>query len=121
MGKSVPKGIKSKATIIMKEMPESFNEKFDTNKKAIVALKLPFSKWTTNVMAGFMTRYQKKIIKAKLKEEEAKQKKEAVMKDAPDMAFAKKERKPRVMKEKTEDAAPIAEDAPSAEEAPAVQ
>lgn len=115
MGKSVPKGIKSKATIIMKEMPESFNEKFDTNKKAIVALKLPFSKWTTNVMAGFMTRHQKKIIKAKLKEEEAKQKKEAVMMTAPDMApIAKRERKPRVMKEKTEDA-PVAEEAPVVE------
>lgn len=115
MGKSVPKGIKSKATTIMKEMPESFSEKFDTNKKAIVELKLPFSKWTTNVMAGFITRHQKKIIKAKLKEEEAKQKKEAVMKDAPDMApVAKRERKPRVVKEKTEDA-PAAEEAPIAQ------
>lgn len=113
MGKSVPKGIKSKATIIMKEAPESFSEKFETNKKSIVELKLPFSKWTTNVMAGFITRHKKKIIKAQMKEEEAKQKKEAVMKDAPDMAAMKKERKPRVMKK--EDAPAAAEEAPVAQ------
>ena len=91
----------------MKEMPETFSEKFETNKKSIVGLQLPFSKWTTNVMAGFITRHQKKLIKAKLKEEEAKQKKEAVMKEAPDMnAMIKKERKPRATKAAEETEAP---------------
>ena len=87
MGKSVPKGIKSKARVLLQEMPEKFNTKFEDNKKNIVELKLPFSKWTTNVMAGFMTRHHKKIIAAEKKKEDAKagKKEGPAMKEAPDM------------------------------------
>ncbi len=85
MGKSVPKGIKSKANIILKEMPESFNESFENNKLKVKELKLPFSKWTTNVMAGFMTRHFKKIRKAETKKEDARKKAETSMKEHPDM------------------------------------
>lgn len=85
MGKSVPKGIKSKANIILKEMPEAFNENFENNKNKVKELKLPFSKWTTNVMAGFMTRHFKKIRKAEAKKEDARKKAETSMKEHPDM------------------------------------
>lgn len=85
MGKSVPKGIKSKANIILKEMPADFNESFENNKLKVKELKLPFSKWTTNVMSGFMTRHHKKIRKAEEKKEQARKKSELVMKEHPDM------------------------------------
>jgi small subunit ribosomal protein S17e len=96
MGKSVPKGIKSKANIILKEMPDSFSEKFEQNKKVVTELKFPFSKWTTNVMSGFITRHKRKQAKALLKEQEAKQKKDVAMKEAADM---KKEWKAKEKKE----------------------
>lgn len=102
MGKSVPKGIKSKANVLLQEMPEKFNTKFEDNKKNIVELKLPFSKWTTNVMAGFMTRHHKKIVAAEKKKEEAKAGKKdgPAMKEAPDMK--KTTRAPRKKAETTE-------------------
>ncbi len=90
MGKSVPKGIKSKANIIMLEMPQSFNEKFTENKVTINELKLPFSKWTTNVMAGFITRTIKNTRIALEKKEDAKNKRDNVMKAPVDMAAVEK-------------------------------
>lgn len=101
MGKSVPKGIKSKANIILKEMPEAFNDQFANNKTKVNELKFPFSKWTTNVMAGFITRHHKKIIKAEKKKEEAKKKTEVAMKEHPDMKKTRSPRKETV--EKTEE------------------
>lgn len=95
MGKSVPKGIKSKANVLLKEMPESFGTSFETNKLAIKALTLPFSKWTTNVMAGFITRHHKKIIKAEKKKEEAKKKAQTTMKAPADMDMKPRPRAPR--------------------------
>lgn len=74
MGKAVPKGIKSKAGIILKEMPESFDSDFEKNKKNIRELNLPFTKWTRNVMAGYITRTKKKQIIAIKKIEEARKK-----------------------------------------------
>ena len=74
MGKAVPKGIKSKASVMMKELPEAFGESFEGNKKSIHELELPFSKWTTNVMAGYITRLHKKARIAEQKKEEAKRK-----------------------------------------------
>lgn len=99
MGKSVPKGIKSKANVLLQEMPESFNDQFATNKKNIVELKLPFSKWTTNVMAGFMTRHHKKIKAAEKKKEDAKAKRDGAMKAPTDMGMEKTERPKRIRKE----------------------
>lgn len=103
MGKSVPKGIKSKANVLLQEMPEKFGTKYEDNKKNIVELKLPFSKWTTNVMAGFMTRHHKKIIAAEKKKEDAKAGKKdgPAMKEAPDM------KKPRAPRKKATEAAPV--------------
>ena len=71
MGKAVPKGIKSKAAVILKEMPKTFEADFEKNKLSINALNLPFSKWTRNVMAGYITRTKKKEVLAARKIEEA--------------------------------------------------
>lgn len=86
MGKSVPKGIKSKANVLLQELPASFDDTFAKNKTSIVELKLPFSKWTTNVMAGYMTRFHKKIKAAEKKKEDAKAKRDAATKMPTDMA-----------------------------------
>ena len=83
MGKSFPKVIKSKANVLLKEIPESLNDSFANNKTKINELKLPFSKWTTNIMSGYITRHHKKIIKAEKKKEDARKKTENVMKEAP--------------------------------------
>ncbi|MEK6821307.1 MAG: hypothetical protein AABY11_02830 [archaeon] len=102
MGKSVPKGIKSKARVLMAQQPETFGGEFEKNQEGIRSFRLPFSKWTTNVMAGFITRHQKRIVQAQEKEKKAKEAKESVMKDAPGIEKAKK---PRVKKTKEETAA----------------
>ncbi len=109
MGKSVPKGIKSKANIILKEMPESFNDTFENNKTKIKELKLPFSKWTTNVMAGFMTRHHKKIKKAEKKKEEAKAKREIAMKKPEEMGKERKIRTRTKKEEKTAEGTAVTE------------
>ncbi|MFH0970208.1 MAG: hypothetical protein V1776_01980 [Candidatus Diapherotrites archaeon] len=109
MGKSVPKGIKSKANVIMKEIPDSFSASFEGNKSSIRGLKLPFSKWTTNVMAGFVTRRKKRTIAAEKKLLEEKEKKEAVMKEAPDMVAEKKPRTRKTKKKEEVEGIPIEE------------
>ncbi len=70
MGKAVPKGIKTKAVIIMKEMPEGVSESFEGNKTTINSLVLPIGKWTRNVMAGFMARKIKQKKTAEKRKEE---------------------------------------------------
>ncbi len=70
MGKAVPKGIKTKAAIIMKEMPEGVSESFEGNKTTINSLVLPIGKWTRNVMAGFMARKIKQKKQAENRKEE---------------------------------------------------
>ena len=107
MGKSVPKGIKSKANIILAEMPQSFTEKFESNKKIINELKLPFSKWTTNVMSGFITRTKKNTRIALEKKAEAKAKRDVAMKAAPDMMAPKPHARTKKMEEKPTEAPAI--------------
>jgi ribosomal protein S17E len=70
MGKAVPKGIKTKAATIMKEMPEGVSESFEGNKTTINSLVLPIGKWTRNVMAGFMARKTKQKKLAEKRKEE---------------------------------------------------
>ncbi len=78
MGKAVPKGIKSKVNVILREMPEAeVSEDFEKNKTIINALKLPISKWTRNIMAGYMARSKKKAKLAAKREQELRAKKSA--------------------------------------------
>jgi ribosomal protein S17E len=70
MGKAVPKGIKTKAATIMKELTADVNEDFENNKKLVNTLQLPIGKWTRNVMAGFITRKVKQKNRAEKRKEE---------------------------------------------------
>jgi ribosomal protein S17E len=97
MGKAVPKGIKSKAAIILKEMPESFEADFEKNKQIIQTLNFPFTKWTRNVMAGYITRTKKKEVLVAKKIEEAKNR--TVAKKAKEMEEKPKEEKKEIKKE----------------------
>ncbi len=64
MGKAVPKGIKSRANLLIESFPETFTKDFDKNKEFVMQLKLPFSKKERNVMAGFITRKVKQALAA---------------------------------------------------------
>ncbi len=54
MGKSVPKGVKTKAEILMKEA--EFSKDFEKNKEIINSMKFGFSKKIRNLIAGYSTR-----------------------------------------------------------------
>lgn len=91
LGKAVPKGIKSKALLLLKEFPEKFSADFEHNKKAIAELVIPFSKTNRNLVVGFISRKVKQhLLKEKAKAEAVKR-------------LAKKaEEKPAVKTEKKE-------------------
>ena len=61
MGKSVPKGIKSRAALLIERFPEKFGKSFDQNKQFVRELNFPISKKERNVMAGFLVRKSKKV------------------------------------------------------------
>lgn len=56
MGKAVPKAIKQKANLLLKEFPEMFSKDFVKNKEVINSLELPINKISRNLVAGFITR-----------------------------------------------------------------
>ena len=56
MGKSVPRGVKSRAHILMERFPKKFSTNFESNKLFIEGLKLPLTKTVRNWMAGYVTR-----------------------------------------------------------------
>ena len=56
MGKAVPKNVKSKVGILLKERPELFCTDFVKNKSLLNELSLPLSKVVRNLVAGFITR-----------------------------------------------------------------
>ncbi len=60
MGKAVPKAIKSKAKILLKEFPSELGSDYEKNKKFIDSLQLPLSKVIRNKVAGFSVRTSKK-------------------------------------------------------------
>lgn len=75
MGKAVPKNVKSRANLLLKEKPELFSADFGKNKKSIDSLSLPFSKTIRNLVAGFITReVYKKQEKARKEEKSLKEK-----------------------------------------------
>lgn len=55
MGKSVPKGVKTKAEILMNENKE-FSRDFEKNKEVINSMDLGFSKKIRNLIAGYIAR-----------------------------------------------------------------
>ena len=66
MGKAVSNSIKAKAKIIMAEFKDRLGTEFEKNKNFLKGIKLPLSKLTINLMAGYITR----TIKIELKEKE---------------------------------------------------
>jgi len=60
MGKAVPKGIKSRAKILLNEFPNDLGDDFEKNKKFIDSLTLPLYKVSRNKIAGFIVRKVKK-------------------------------------------------------------
>lgn len=56
MGKSVSKGLKYKAEVLVKELPERFSNNFDKNKEELNTMDLGLSKTSRNVLAGYIVR-----------------------------------------------------------------
>lgn len=65
MGKAVSNSIKAKAKIIMTEFEERLGIDFEKNKNFLKEMKLPLSKLTINLMAGYITRTIRKQLKEK--------------------------------------------------------
>ncbi|HOD89980.1 MAG TPA: hypothetical protein PKK56_02795 [archaeon] len=65
MGKAVSNITKRKAEVIISEFKEELSTDFEKNKKFLKDMKLPLSKLTINLMAGYITRAMKKEIKEK--------------------------------------------------------
>ncbi|MBU2100016.1 30S ribosomal protein S17e [Candidatus Micrarchaeota archaeon] len=55
MGKSVPRGVKVKAEILLKERND-FSRDFEKNKEIINSMDLELSKKIRNLVAGYITR-----------------------------------------------------------------
>ena len=56
MGKAVPKSIKIRAEILLQKFGEKLGSDFEANKRVINELKLPFSRFDRNKIAGFITK-----------------------------------------------------------------
>ncbi len=65
MGKAMSNKIKSKAKIIIQEFRKDLSTDFRKNKDFLKKMKLPLSKLTINLMAGYITRTLKKEEKEK--------------------------------------------------------
>ncbi len=60
LGKSVAKGLKYKAEVLLEEFPERFGNNFEKNKSMLNELKdLHLSKVTRNILAGYIVRLAK--------------------------------------------------------------
>jgi ribosomal protein S17E len=64
LGKAVPKAVKMRVEILLKEMPEKFSTSFEKNKEVINTLDMKFSSFDKNLMAAFLTRKIKRLKKA---------------------------------------------------------
>lgn len=56
MGKSVPRGIKTRAEDLMKLYKEKFTTDYEKNREIVNSLDLPFPKSWKNTMVGYITR-----------------------------------------------------------------
>jgi ribosomal protein S17E len=60
MGTAMLKPLKTKAEYMMELLGDKLNDNFENNKKVIRSLNLPFSKITTNKIAGYIASQKKK-------------------------------------------------------------
>jgi len=60
LGKSVAKGLKYRAEVLLKEFPDKFSADFEKNKRGLDTMELGLSKTSRNVVAGFMVRLAKR-------------------------------------------------------------
>lgn len=67
LGKSVAKGLKYRAEVLLNEMPEKFGLDFSKNKLSLNEMPLGLSTTSRNIVAGYIVRLAKK------KEEELKE------------------------------------------------
>ena len=56
MGKAVPRLIKQRSHVLIKEYPGDFSKDFGKNKEFLKTLDLPFSKTELNLMSGYIAR-----------------------------------------------------------------
>jgi ribosomal protein S17E len=56
MGKSVSKGLKYRAEVLIEELPEKFSKDFEKNKVSLGEMDLGLSKTNRNVLAGYLVR-----------------------------------------------------------------
>ena len=60
MGKAVPKSLKSRAEVLMKEFPKETTPDFEKNKDFLNTLNLSLSKSQRNLVAGYISRKTEK-------------------------------------------------------------
>lgn len=56
MGKAIPKSIKMRAEVLLREAPGLFSTDFEKNKEAIKQLQLPVYGSRRNLIAGYIVR-----------------------------------------------------------------
>ena len=60
MGKAVSKGLKYKAEVLLRDIPDKFGKDFEKNKLSLGELELGLSKTNRNVLAGYIVRLASK-------------------------------------------------------------
>jgi len=63
MGKAVSKGLKYRAEVLIKELPDKFGKDFEKNKLSLNELPLGLSKTNRNIVAGYIVRLAEKAEK----------------------------------------------------------
>jgi len=56
LGKSVSKGLKYRAEVLITEFPDKFGSDFEKNKLGLNTMELGLAKKNRNIVAGFMVR-----------------------------------------------------------------
>jgi len=60
MGKAVSKGLKYRAEVLIKELPDKFGKDFEKNKLSLNEFPLGLSKTNRNILAGYLVRLAEK-------------------------------------------------------------
>ncbi|MBT4870835.1 MAG: 30S ribosomal protein S17e [Candidatus Diapherotrites archaeon] len=56
MGKAVSKGLKYRAEVLLRELPDKYGKDFEKNKASLNELELGLSKTHRNILAGYIIR-----------------------------------------------------------------
>lgn len=64
MGKAVSKGLKYRAEVLIRDLPEKFGKDFEKNKTSLNEMELGLSKTNRNIVAGYMVRLAERAEKA---------------------------------------------------------